>query len=418
VNFTAAQKEQIKNMQKSGNVLGAQKIILGEVENQVKGTAAATAGAGAKMSVAYEEMKVKLGTALLPAVGQVKTMFAGLFDFIAANSSWLVPLVGGIVAIVGALLIFVKTVTLVRDAVIAFKAVWLALNSSFIASPIGLIIIGIVALIAVIVIIATKTTWFQTIWNTVTRAMVVAWNATVGAIMAAWNATWRAVTIGFNFIRSIAMAVFTWIRGNWPALIGILAGPFGLAVTMIIHYWGPITGFFAGIVGAIGGVFSRVIGVITSPFITAFNIVKGIVDAALGGIRSAVSSVLSFVNTGISAAKATYNAFARTWNAIQVTMPGVDTHIPGIGKVGGFTLGLPDLPMLARGAYITRPTLGVIGEAGPELVLPERRLEAILKAAGGRGGPLVQIAHATFGERVDVDAFGKRLAWQIETAGV
>jgi hypothetical protein len=28
----------------------------------------------------------------------------------------------------------------------------------------------------------------------------------------------------------------------------------------------------------------------------------------------------------------------------------------------------------------------------------------------------VHIDHATFGERVDVDTFGRRLAWQIRTA--
>jgi hypothetical protein len=170
-------------------------------------------------------------------------------------------------------------------------------------------------------------------------------------------------------------------------------------------------------------VFSRVVGVITQPFITAFNIVKGIVDAALGGIRSAVSSVLGFVNSGISAAKGVYNAFARSWNAIQVSMPSVDTHIPGVGKVGGFTLGLPDLPMLARGAYAAGPTLAIFGERGGEYVLPEGRLQALLAAAvrgpgGRRGGPLVEIAHAHFSEKIDVDLFGKRLAWTVSTAGV
>ena len=43
INFTDAQKEQIKTLVQSGDVLGAQKLILAEVESQVGGTAAATA---------------------------------------------------------------------------------------------------------------------------------------------------------------------------------------------------------------------------------------------------------------------------------------------------------------------------------------------------------------------------------------
>jgi hypothetical protein len=372
------------------------------VEGQVKGTAEATATGSAKMAVAWGNVQESIGTALLPAISSITPVLVSLFSFVEANSSWLVPLIGAVAAFAVAMLVVGKAISAfqaimagAKIAVAGFRLVWLALNSTFLASPIGLIIVGIVALVAVIVLIATKTNWFQNIWRAMSAGVVA----------------------GVVWIKNIAVTVFGWIRSNWPLLLGILTGPFGLAVAMIYRYWAPISGFFSGIVSAIGGVFSHVISVITQPFITAFNIVKGIVEAAIGSIRSAVSGMLSFVSFGIGLAKGAYNAFARTWNAIEVKMPSIDTHIPGIGKIGGFTLGLPDLPVLARGAYVTRPTLGVFGEAGPELVLPERRLEAILKAAG-RGGPLVQIANATFGERVDVDAFGKRLAWQIETAGV
>src|SRR5262245_56079339 len=42
VNFTDAQKDQIKALVESGDLLGAQRLILSEVESQVKGTAAAS----------------------------------------------------------------------------------------------------------------------------------------------------------------------------------------------------------------------------------------------------------------------------------------------------------------------------------------------------------------------------------------
>jgi hypothetical protein len=392
VTFTAAQKEQIKNMQKTGDLLGAQKVVMAAVEGQVKGTAAATATGSAKMAVAWGNLQESIGTAFLPAVNAIMPAFARLFDFIGANSSWLVPIVVAIGSFAAAMVVVGKAISLFKTAlagakiaVAGFRLVWLALNSTFLASPIGLIIVGIVALVAVIVLIATKTTWFQTIFRAMTNAVMAGWNAILGAGKAVWN----------------------WIKGNWPLLLGILIGPFGLAVALIMRYWSGITGFFSGIVSSIGGVFSRVISLITAPFITAFNIVKGAVDAALGWISARVSSVMAFVNWSLGAAKSVYNTFARTWNAIEVKMPEIDTHIPGVGKVGGFTLGLPDLPILAAGGLMTRSGL-IYAHAG----------EVITPAPAAARGPLVQIAHAHFSERVDVDAFGKRLAWQVETAGV
>lgn len=375
VTFTAAQKEQIKAMEKSGDHLGAQKIVLANVESQVKGTAAATATSSAKMAVAWGNFQESVGAALLPFISAIQDKLSGLFTFVSNNSGWLVPLVTALAIVVGALVGFVKVVGLVKDAIAGFKIVWLALNSSFLASPIGLIIIAVVALVAVIVLIATKTTWFQTIWRALTSFMSAAWRATVGAITAAFNAAWGFISSIWNAIRNAAAYALNWIRANWPLILGILTGPFGLAVVLIIRNWSSIVGFFSGIIHAIGGVFSAVVGFITAPFRTAFAIVSGIVSAAIGGIRAAVSSVTSFVTGALGVAKSTYNVFARAWNRIQVTMPGVDTHIPGIGKVGGFTLGLPDLPILDQGGIVTRPTLALLAaNSRPEAVVPLGRL--------------------------------------------
>lgn len=73
VTFTEGQKSQIKSLVESGRTLEAQKMILREVESQVGGTAAASATAGEKMSVAWGNLKEQLGTAVLPVVDRVAT---------------------------------------------------------------------------------------------------------------------------------------------------------------------------------------------------------------------------------------------------------------------------------------------------------------------------------------------------------
>jgi hypothetical protein len=68
VDFTQAQKDQIKTLVDTGKVLDAQKLILKEVESQVGGTAAASATDFDRMKVAVGNIAETLGGLLLPAL--------------------------------------------------------------------------------------------------------------------------------------------------------------------------------------------------------------------------------------------------------------------------------------------------------------------------------------------------------------
>jgi hypothetical protein len=73
IQFTDQQKEQIKALVESGDTLGAQKIILDEVEKQFTGSAEAQATASGKLQVAWENLQESLGALLLPAFERVAT---------------------------------------------------------------------------------------------------------------------------------------------------------------------------------------------------------------------------------------------------------------------------------------------------------------------------------------------------------
>jgi hypothetical protein len=68
VTFTEEQKNVIRSMAEAGDVAGAQRIILEELESEFGGVAEATADATAKMAVAKDEILETAGTALLPFV--------------------------------------------------------------------------------------------------------------------------------------------------------------------------------------------------------------------------------------------------------------------------------------------------------------------------------------------------------------
>jgi hypothetical protein len=92
INFTDAQKAQIKTLVESGKTLDAQKLILKEVESQVGGTAKATATDFDRMKVAVENVGESLGALLLPVLEKMS-------QFVMTN---VLPVFENFASIVGA----------------------------------------------------------------------------------------------------------------------------------------------------------------------------------------------------------------------------------------------------------------------------------------------------------------------------
>jgi hypothetical protein len=113
-----------------------------------------------------------------------------------------------------------------------------------------------------------------------------------------------------------------------------------------------------------------------------FEAVRTVVDAVFGGLRFYVSNAVQAFKDMLTVVKAVFNGIATAWNntvgKLKFTVPG---WVPGIGGKG---FDMPDIPMLAAGGIVTGPTLAMIGEAGPEAVIPLDRM-------GSMGGNNVTI---------------------------
>ncbi len=90
VTFTDAQKAQIEAMVKSGDVAGAQKLILQELQREFGGSAVAAGqtfpGQLAILNNKFDEIKEKIGAALIPALMSIVTNVAPIIDKVA---SWI-----------------------------------------------------------------------------------------------------------------------------------------------------------------------------------------------------------------------------------------------------------------------------------------------------------------------------------------
>ena len=150
----------------------------------------------------WGELEEQAGEKLLPALIKLAEIGLKVVDWASKNKEILIPLIAVIAAVT--------------------IAQW-AWNVAMTANPIGLIIVGIAALVAAIVWVATKTTFFQDVWNAswgwIKRTAVDVWEwlrmlpERIGSVFS---------TIA-DFITAPFRAAFNFIADAWNNTIGKLS---------------------------------------------------------------------------------------------------------------------------------------------------------------------------------------------------
>ncbi|NUR48153.1 MAG: peptidoglycan DD-metalloendopeptidase family protein [Hamadaea sp.] len=98
VSFTEQQKAQIKTLVKSGDTLGAQKIILNELGKEFGGAAAAASDPMSRLGVIAGNLGEKVGGALLPYIGQFADWVSNkAIPAVSRFVDWLGPKLGPVV---------------------------------------------------------------------------------------------------------------------------------------------------------------------------------------------------------------------------------------------------------------------------------------------------------------------------------
>lgn len=174
------------------------------------------------------------------------------------------------------------------------------LNAAFWASPITWIIAGIVALIAIIVLIATKTTWFQTLWSAVWGFIK---DVTAGAV---------------DTIKSII--------GWFANLPGLIAGWFQAAKDWVVTKWNALVNWLKGFPG-------KVIGAISSLGGRLWSTVSAAGGRMVSAIRGKISDAITWVRGLPGRAKAALgNLGSKLWESGASLIKG---FIGGIKSMAG-----------------------------------------------------------------------------------
>lgn len=233
---------------------------------------------------------------IVQAVTNIVQAFANLPK--GAQSSILVILavVGGLLIIVGTIGIFAGAVlnivglfiqmknalTLVGDAMKAYKTATLAaagaqdaLDVAEAANPIGIIIVAIIALVAALIWFFTQTKIGQAIWSGFVSFLIGAWQIIASVATTVWNAIVNAIVVAVTFVVDFVIAYFTFWRTVITAVLTTIAAVF-------TNIWNGIVAVISAVVGFIVGLFTNLVNfviMVLTPFAPAIQAVIGLVIA-------------------------------------------------------------------------------------------------------------------------------------------
>ncbi|MCX5535427.1 transglycosylase SLT domain-containing protein [Streptomyces sp. NBC_00006] len=180
------------------------------------------------------------------------------------------------------------------------------LNLTMLASPFFWVVAAIVALVAAIVWVATKTTWFQTAWKYT------------------WNAIKAATSATLNFLKSIFHSVINFLTGKWGWLIAVI-GPVGWLIALGAH-WRQVWGFVKAAGSAIWNFLKRAWSGTVNFFRNAANALSGAVHRIWSTLWNWAKSKASAVWNWLK------GAWSRTTGALRNSARWVSGAVTGIWR--------------------------------------------------------------------------------------
>lgn len=328
VQLTDQQQEQIKAFVKSGDIMSAQKVILGELGKETGGAAAAAADPWKKFTVTMQNFQKQIGAELLPVltpfVSFIGTELPKAITYVKEKWAEWQPQID-------------RFVSQVREQVMPILqefGAWVKTEMPVI-SQIFQSVIAIVTLI----------------WNNFgTQIMQV--------VHGAFEFMKAEITLGLNIIRDVINLVLAVLSGDW-------SGAWNAIKQIVIDVWHGIVGMVSGSLQGIAGILSG-----------AGKIIAGAAGGMWDGIKDAFRAALNWI--------------IDKWNGLHFKVPSMD--LGPLGKIGGFDVGLGHINTLYTGgvgkgwSWVGERGPELVNFGSPSRVLNHRDSIA---ASGGSNTPTV-----------------------------
>jgi hypothetical protein len=308
-------------------------------------------------------------------MGQLAEKALAVFHFIYDNWSLIAPLLATIVA--GLLLLKTIAVGLqvYRGIMTMITAAQWLLNSAVLANPMTWVIVGIVAAVAILLVVINKirknwdgiSSFIVGIWQNYVLPFFLGiptffsnlWNGIVSGITTYWNlaASW-IVGIWQSYVLPFFLGIPTFFSNLWSGIVNGIATYWNLATSWILGLWqNTILPFFLTIPTFFSNLWTGVVG----SLITAWQGVGTFFSGLWSGITSVFTGAANMMITPI-------NQIISALNQVRINLPDWVEELTGYSSFG---INIPLIPMFAKGGFANQPS--IFGEAGPEVAIPLKR---------------------------------------------
>ncbi len=341
ITFTQQQKDQVKAMQLAGDMAGAQKLILGELNKEFGGQSAAALntydGQMQKFTQTIGGIKGAIGSAILPYLQQVAEKLnsgAQVVSKFTAEHKHLIAVVLSVTAVLGALI----------GGASSFNHISLLLGPTItkLIEFIGKLSLPMFAVIAAIgLLVYAYTTNFGGMKDFIDGVMVK-----IGAVIKVFTDEFKKsgdvvssvmAVIGnifgddtedraadtFNRMKDIVMSLVNTVKQHMPEIKAVIGSVFQGIVSVWNSVLKPVLGF---IITQIGNVVQWVVAnwpLISSTITIVMNVIKAVISAAL-------ASIVGFWNAHGATIMA---VVSNIWNVIKAVISTVLSVIMGIIKM-------------------------------------------------------------------------------------
>ena len=185
-----------------------------------------------------------------------------------------------------------------------------------------------------------------------------------------------AVGMAVVGLKDLALVQKVVTAAQWLLNAALTANPIGLVIAAIaalvagfVILWTKSEGFRNFFIGMWDWIVSKVTGVVDwfkGAFNAAIEFISGLGGKVSGIFSSIANNVGNFFKSPINAIISGVNWIIDRLNGISFDVP---DWVPGIGG-NHFGITIRHLAYLADGGIVTEPTLAMIGERGPEAVVP------------------------------------------------
>lgn len=255
-------------------------------------------------------------------------------------------------------------------------------------------------------LIAVGMEYIKTLITTVIGVLTYLWSEygdkLVSVIKSAWDYVMATFKTSIDLITGIYKIFTALLKGDWE-------GAWKAIQETASKTWENLKNMFSKQIELAKSILGLGLTAIKNNFESIFNGIKVIVGGVFDGI---VSNIKGSINSVIKA----INFMIQNISKIKIKIPEVD--VPLIGKVGGKTIGLPnikEIPLLAQGGNIMDNGAFIAGEAGPELIT---NMKGAKVTPLNNNGLTLNFYDTKIMSDRDIDIFGERLIKRLKVLGV